>query len=79
MRRIRIGHHKKVGRPRQWRMRVGTVGGALDSGDLVRLLENQTGERGGVAAVYLEGRTLPRKVRALIDFAVDDFGNADVK
>ena len=46
--------------------------GALDSGDLVRLLENHEGERGDIAAVYLEGRTLPRKVRALIDFAIQD-------
>ncbi|MCE8536931.1 LysR family transcriptional regulator [Ruegeria pomeroyi] len=50
--------------------------GALDCGELVRLFESHTGERGDVAAVYLEGRTLPRKVRALIDFAVVDFGNA---
>lgn len=52
--------------------------GALDSGDLVRLLDNHEGERGDIAAVYLEGRTLPRKVRALIDFAVGDVRNADV-
>lgn len=52
--------------------------GALDSGDLVRLLESHNGERGDIAAVYLEGRTLPRKVRALIDFAVGDVGNAGV-
>lgn len=48
--------------------------GALDRGELVRLLASHTGERGDVAAVYLEGRTLPQKVRALIDFAVLDFG-----
>ena len=51
--------------------------GSLDRGDLVRLLESHGGERGDIAAVYLEGRTLPRKVRALIDFAVGDFENAD--
>lgn len=50
---------------------------ALVTGDLVRLFEGQKGERGDIAAVYLEGRTLPRKVRALIDFAVGDVGNAD--
>lgn len=52
------------------------LSGALDRGELVRLLESHAGERGDVAAVYLEGRTLPQKVRALIDFAVGDFGNA---
>ncbi|WP_417522654.1 LysR family transcriptional regulator [Marinovum sp.] len=46
--------------------------GALDNGELVRLFDGYTGERGDIAAVYLEGRTLPRKVRALIDFAVKD-------
>lgn len=50
--------------------------GALDGGDLVRLFESHTGERGDVAGVYLEGRILPRQVRALIDFAVGDFENA---
>ncbi|RYG93278.1 LysR family transcriptional regulator [Loktanella sp. IMCC34160] len=48
------------------------LGDALESGDLVRLLDGFAGERGDIAAVYLEGRTLPRKVRALIDFAVTD-------
>lgn len=50
------------------------LSGALDRGELVRLLESYAGERGDVAAIYLEGRTLPQKVRALIDFAVLDFG-----
>lgn len=53
-----------------------TLRGALDDGDLVGLLDDFLGERGDIAAVYLEGRTLPRKVRALIDFAVSDFGSA---
>lgn len=46
--------------------------GALDAGDLVALLDDHQSESGPVGAVYLEGRTLPRKVRALIDFAVED-------
>ncbi|MDU8912334.1 LysR family transcriptional regulator [Aestuariicoccus sp. MJ-SS9] len=46
--------------------------GAVESGELVPLLDGYTGERGDIAAVYLEGRALPRKVRALIDFAVAD-------
>lgn len=48
--------------------------GALDCGELVRLFESHIGERGDIAAVYLEGRMLPRKVRTLIDFAVSDIG-----
>ncbi|MGP6086135.1 LysR family transcriptional regulator [Antarctobacter jejuensis] len=50
----------------------------LDSGRLVPLLTEYHGQSGPVTAVYLEGRTLPRKVRALIDFAVEDMRNADI-
>ncbi|HSF91079.1 MAG TPA: LysR family transcriptional regulator [Paracoccaceae bacterium] len=49
---------------------------ALDSGDLVKLLDNYTGESADIGAAYLEGRILPRKVRVLIDFAVLDIGTA---
>lgn len=45
---------------------------ALQSGRLVAVLEDFTGVAVPVSAVYLEGRTLPRKVRALIDFAATD-------
>lgn len=45
---------------------------ALGTGDLVTLMTEYAGEDGPVGAVYLEGRTLPRKVRAVIDFAVED-------
>jgi hypothetical protein len=31
-----------------------------------------------VSAVYLEGRILPRKVRALIDFSVQDIRSSGV-
>lgn len=52
---------------------------ALERGSLVPLLEGYTGEGGPVSAVYLEGRALPRKVRALIDFAVQDIeATADI-
>jgi DNA-binding transcriptional LysR family regulator len=44
----------------------------LDTGRLVPLLENFEMDRGPVSAVYLEGRVLPRKIRALIDFAAED-------
>ncbi|PRY91028.1 LysR family transcriptional regulator [Donghicola tyrosinivorans] len=40
--------------------------------DLVRLLADHTSDGHPITAAYLEGRTLPRKVRALIDFAVKD-------
>ncbi len=45
---------------------------ALQRGQLVKLFADYTSERNPVSAVYLEGRTLPRKTRALIDFAVQD-------
>ncbi|WP_412050636.1 LysR family transcriptional regulator [Hoeflea sp. Naph1] len=44
----------------------------LETGTLVPLLEEFGGDRGPVSAVYLEGRALPRKIRALIDFAAED-------
>ena len=50
------------------------VSDALEGGALVPLLAEWTGEKGDVAAVYLEGRALPRKVRTLIDFIVADIG-----
>ncbi|NDR58886.1 LysR family transcriptional regulator [Aliiruegeria sabulilitoris] len=51
---------------------------ALASGALVELLESFKGEGGTISAVYLEGRTLPRKVRALIDFALEDIRSAGI-
>lgn len=50
----------------------------LETGRLVPLLTDFNGESSQVSAVYLEGRTLPRKIRALIDFAVEDIRIADV-
>lgn len=44
----------------------------LQTGSLMPLLDDYTGETGPVSAVYLEGRSLPRKVRALIEFAIED-------
>ena len=46
--------------------------GAVKSGDLIALFDEYRSESGPVGAAYLEGRTLPRKVRALIDFALND-------
>lgn len=53
------------------------LGAALAAGQVVRLLPDQPGEASPLSAVYLEGRVLPRKVRALIDFAADDIRAAD--
>lgn len=51
---------------------------ALESGSVRPVLESFEGVTAQVAAVYLEGRTLPRKVRALIDFSVEDIRAAKV-
>ncbi|WP_172331406.1 LysR family transcriptional regulator [Mangrovicoccus sp. HB161399] len=47
--------------------------GTLDAGELVPLLDGYEGEEIPVSAVWLEGRSLPRKVRALVEFARQDF------
>ena len=52
------------------------LGDALDTGRLVRLLPGQEGPPHDLVAAYLEGRTLPRRVRALIDFAQADIRTA---
>lgn len=54
------------------------LGRAIEDGRLVRLLEGQEGPAHPLSAAYLEGRTLPRKVRALIDFARVDIRSAGV-
>ncbi|MBZ4023885.1 LysR family transcriptional regulator [Rhodobacter sp. TJ_12] len=45
---------------------------ALAQGRLVPVLNEYTSESGVLSAVWLEGRALPRKLRALIDFAQED-------
>lgn len=50
----------------------------LDNGSLVELMQSYTVDSAAVNAVYLEGRALPRKIRALIEFAVEDIRTADV-
>ena len=52
------------------------LGDALESGALIPLLEDFKSDSSPVSAVYLEGRALPRKVRALIDFAAKDIRSA---
>ncbi len=51
---------------------------ALATGRLVPVMPELRGEAGPLSAVYLEGRALPRKVRALIDFALEDIRSADI-
>ncbi|MEE1673744.1 LysR family transcriptional regulator [Agarivorans aestuarii] len=50
----------------------------LSEGKLVRLLENYQLPMHPLFAVYLDGNVLPRKVRALIDFAVEDVENNQI-
>lgn len=50
----------------------------LRSGGLVPLLEGYIGEAAPISAVYLSGRSLPRKIRALVDFAAEDIRSAKV-
>lgn len=52
--------------------------GAVEAGGLMHLLAGYSSESGLLGAVYLEGRTLPRKVRALIDFAIEDIRSVDI-
>lgn len=51
---------------------------ALSSGELVQLFMDYEGDASPISAVYLEGRTLPRKIRALIDFAQEDIRQAGI-
>lgn len=51
---------------------------ALASGSVVPVMQTYLGEAAPISAVYLEGRTLPRKVRALIDFALADIAAAGI-
>ncbi|WP_137109652.1 LysR family transcriptional regulator [Rhodobacter sp. SY28-1] len=51
---------------------------ALAAGSVIPVLTDYQGEVGTLNAVYLEGRVLPRKVRALIDFAAEDIRSADI-
>jgi DNA-binding transcriptional LysR family regulator len=54
------------------------LGGSLSAGRLVPVMPDHTGPPTPLHAVYLEGRVLPRKVRALIDFAAADIKTADL-
>lgn len=51
---------------------------ALASGALIPVLETYGGASSAISAVYLEGRVLPRKIRALIEFVAQDIRNAGV-
>jgi DNA-binding transcriptional LysR family regulator len=54
------------------------LGDELEDGRLLPLLEAYSGTAGELGAVYLEGRGLPRKVRALIDFVAQDIRSAGI-
>ncbi|MFD2174700.1 LysR family transcriptional regulator [Rhodobacter lacus] len=54
------------------------LGDALATGRLVQVLADHRGESGPLSAIWLEGRALPHKVRALIDFAAEDLRKADI-
>ncbi len=45
----------------------------LESGKLVKLLQEYSMNTHPINAVYLEGNVVPRKVRVLIDFVVEEF------
>lgn len=51
---------------------------ALAAGLVVPVLPTHLGETSPLSAVYLEGRVLPRKIRALIDYAAEDVRAADI-
>lgn len=51
----------------------------FEIGRLVPLLEDFGMDSVPVSAVYLEGRALPRKIRALIDFAAEDMQAAHIR
>ena len=55
-----------------------TLREAIAAGLVVPVLTDHPPETSPLNAVYLEGRVLPRKVRALIDFAAEDIRQADV-
>ncbi len=48
------------------------LGCTVEDGDLVTVLNDCQSENSLIGAVYLGGRTLPRKVRALIDFSAKE-------
>ncbi|SOC16001.1 LysR family transcriptional regulator [Rhodobacter maris] len=54
------------------------LSGALEAERLVRLFPDHLGDSAPLSAVWLEGRALPHKVRALIDFAAEDLHRADI-
>lgn len=54
------------------------LGDDLEAGRLVQLLPGHEAPAHPVSALWLEGRTLPRKTRALIDFAVEDIRRGDM-
>ena len=54
------------------------LGNYLEEARLLPLLTEYSGEASELGADYLEGRTLPNKVRALIDFVADDIRTTNI-
>ena len=54
------------------------LGTGLETGALTSLMQEHLGDPSPINAVYLEGRVLPKKLRALIDFAHDDIRHASI-
>ena len=54
------------------------LSGRIESGALAPVLTTYQGETGPLSAVYLEGRSIPRKIRALIDFALADIRDTGI-
>jgi DNA-binding transcriptional LysR family regulator len=50
------------------------VGADVRTGRLRQVMDRYTGLEGGVYAIYAQGRHLPAKVRAFIDFLADRLG-----
>jgi DNA-binding transcriptional LysR family regulator len=55
------------------------LGDDLANGGLVPLLPEWMADPLPISAIYLEGRTLPRKIRALIDFGYEDAKRAGLR
>ncbi|MCA0869272.1 LysR family transcriptional regulator [Seohaeicola saemankumensis] len=51
---------------------------AISGGQLVPILTGYQGEPSPISAVYLEGRSLPRKLRSLIEFTRQDIERANI-
>lgn len=75
---LRPDRSERAGRTSSETRRVFALCEAIEDGRLITLLEDYRGETSPISAVYLEGRTLPHKLRTLIDIAQEDVRRARV-